>query len=341
MAILLIVSLLVFFFLALSLVNCFRCYALDKGLVDIPNSRSSHQVSTPRGGGIVFVALWLGIVLLGWIKGELLLGAVLLVLPGASLVAAIGYWDDLYNLSPLWRVSIHFIAALMAVYILWAVGANDKSWNMSSWRWLVGLASVLAIVWSINLFNFMDGTDGLAGMEACFIFAVGGGWLWQAGAQNYAYLAWALVTTVAGFLVWNWPPARVFMGDGGSGFLGFLTATFALVGQSWWDIPILLWLIVYGVFWFDATVTLLRRIWAGERWYTAHRAHAYQRLYQAGWSHRKVLLAISGLNTVLSAAALWAHVYPSTIPWMFLATLIMLGGGYGGVEWLRPMYPRQ
>lgn len=340
MAALLTGLLLVFFFLALNLVSRFRRYALEKGLMDIPNARSSHQVSTPRGGGIVFVALWLGSVLLGWVKGELSLEAALLVFPGASLVAAIGYWDDRYNLSPLWRVLVHLVAALTTVYSLWAVGAGEQGWDTPLWRWLIILSAIFTIVWSINLFNFMDGTDGLAGMEACFIFAVGGWWLWQAGAQNYAYLAWILVATVAGFLVWNWPPARIFMGDGGSSFLGFLIATFALAGQIWWDIPILLWLIVYEVFWFDATVTLLRRIWAGERWYTAHRSHAYQRLHQAGWPHRKVLFAVSSINVVLSAAALWASTHPAIIPWVFLATLIVLGGVYGSVERLQPMYSR-
>jgi Fuc2NAc and GlcNAc transferase len=316
----------------------FYRYAMDKGLMDVPNARSSHQVPTPRGGGIVFVGLWLGAALLTWLRGELSSEAVLLLLPGTVLVAAVGYGDDRYDLSPLWRALVQVIAASITVYFIFFFHAVDKRWDLPIQPWLVMLGMVFALVWSVNLFNFMDGIDGLAGMEACFIFTVGGWWLWQAGAVTYAYLAWSLVATVAGFLVWNWPPARIFMGDGGSGFLGFLVALFAFIGAIERDIPALLWLIVYGVFWFDATVTLLRRILAGESWYTAHRSHAYQRLHQAGWSHGKVLLAISGINLVLTGAALWANGNREAIPWVLLAAFTLLVGAYWIVERLRPMY---
>lgn len=309
--------------------------------MDVPNARSSHQMPTPRGGGIVFVALWLIAALLAWFRGELSFDSALLLLPGVILVAGIGYWDDLYDLSPLWRLLVHVIAALIAVYGALIVAANHSGWEIFSRQGFGAACAVFVIVWSINLFNFMDGTDGLAGMEACFVFIAGGWWLWQAGAQNYAFLAWMLVATVAGFLAWNWPPAKIFMGDGGSSFLGFLVAAFALAGQVWWDIPILLWVIVYSVFWFDATVTLLRRVLAGERWYSAHRSHAYQRLHQAGWSHHKVLLAISSVNIGLLAAAFWANENQEAMPWIFLATLLLLSMAYWGVERLRPMYPKK
>lgn len=309
--------------------------------MDTPNARSSHQSATPRGGGVVFVGLWLGATLLAWVSGELSANGTLLLLPGGILVAGIGYWDDLYNISPLWRALVHVIVALITVYVLLAMDVHQQSWEIFSWLGFGMLSAIFAMLWSINLFNFMDGTDGLAGMEACFVFGIGGWWLWQAGAYGYAYLAWVLVAAVTGFLVWNWPPARIFMGDGGSGFLGFLIAAFALAGQVWWDIPVLLWMIVYGVFWFDATMTLLRRILAGERWYSAHRSHAYQRLHQAGWSHRKVLLAISGINIGLVTAALWADANRETLPWVFLVTLVFLGAVYGGIERLRPMYPKK
>ncbi|MGR6104222.1 MAG: MraY family glycosyltransferase [Candidatus Nitrosoglobus sp.] len=334
-------SLLIFFFLSWNLVGHFRRYALDKGLMDIPNVRSSHQLSTPRGGGIVFVVLWLGAASLVWIGGALSSGAMFCFLPGAILVAAIGYGDDHYDLNPLWRALVHFIAALITVYFLLAMAPSYNGSKIFCCRWLEVLSFVFIIVWSINLFNFMDGIDGLAGMEACFIFLIGGWWLWQAGAQNYAYLAWVLVAAVAGFLVWNCPPARIFMGDGGSGFLGFLVASYALAGQIWLDIPFLLWMILYSVFWFDATVTLLRRILAGERWYTAHRSHAYQRLHQVGWSHHKILLVISVINALLMAAALWASTYQETIPWIFLAMLVLLCMAYWKVERLQPMYPQE
>ncbi|ADJ27614.1 MraY family glycosyltransferase [Nitrosococcus watsonii] len=331
-----------FFLAALGLVGCFRRYALSKGLMDTPNARSSHQSPTPRGGGIVFVGLWLGVTLLVWSRGAISSEAAFLLLPGAFLVAGIGYGDDLYDVSPLWRVVMHVIAALMTVYFLLATDIRQYGWGIFSWPGLGVIVGILfALVWSINLFNFMDGIDGLAGMEACFVFSVGGWWLWEAEAYGYAYLAWVLVAVVAGFLVWNWPSARIFMGDGGSGFLGFLIAAFAFAGHVWWDVPVLLWIIVYSVFWFDATVTLLRRILAGERWYSAHRSHAYQRLCQAGWSHHKVLLAVSGVNLGLVAAALWASRNEGTIPWVLLVTIAILGWLYRKVERLQPMYPKE
>ncbi|BAW80869.1 glycosyl transferase family protein [Candidatus Nitrosoglobus terrae] len=262
-----------------------------------------------------------------------------LFFPGAILVAAIGYMDDHHNLSPLVRILVHFMAALITLYFLLHIPPSYDSLKVLSSHWLKGLGLILLIVWSINLFNFMDGIDGLAGAEACFIFLIGGGWLWEVGAHHYAYFAWLLVATVAGFLVWNWPPAKIFMGDGGSGFLGFLVAVFALAGKIYWNIPIVLWMILYGVFWFDATVTLLRRILVGERWYLAHRTHAYQRLYQAEGSHRRSLLRIMVINTVLGIAALWGNIHQDAIPWLFCGVLIVLGIAYWRVERLQPMHP--
>ncbi len=172
------------------------------------------------------------------------------------------------------------------------------------------------------------------------MLGVGGFFLWQAGGAALAIPAWVLAATVAGFLLWNWPRAKIFMGDVGSSVLGFLIAVFALAGEVWFDVPMLLWVILYGVFWFDATLTLLRRMAAGERWYAAHRSHAYQRLHHGGgWSHGRILGGTIALNAVLALIALWANVHREELLWAVLVAFIALTVVYAMVERMAPMYP--
>ncbi len=321
-------------------VGRFRVYALAKGLLDNPNARSSHTLATPRGGGVVFVVLWVvtgaGSVFLGvWSLPQ-----ALAFLPGALLLAGIGYWDDRHDLPARWRALVHFGVAGGSVMALGGVDTMGLGVTDLSLGWLGAGLAVFAIVWSINLFNFMDGTDGIAGVEALFVLGVGGFFLWQAGGAALAIPAWVLAATVAGFLLWNWPRAKIFMGDVGSSVLGFLVAVFALAGEVWFDVPMLLWVILYGVFWFDATLTLLRRIAAGERWYAAHRSHAYQRLHHSGgWSHGRILWGTITLNAVLALIALWANGHREELLWAMLVAVVVLAAVYAMIERRAPMYP--
>lgn len=334
-------SLLLAFVASWFFVGRFRVYALTKGLLDNPNARSSHTLATPRGGGLVFVLLWLvagaGSVLLGvWSFPQ-----ALAFLPGALLLAGVGYWDDHHDLPARWRALVHFGMAGGSVMALGGVDAVGLGVTDLPLGWLGAGLAVFAVVWSINLFNFMDGTDGIAGVEVLFVLGVGGFFLWQAGGAALAIPAWVLAAAVAGFLLWNWPRARIFMGDVGSSVLGLLIAVFALAGEVWFDVPVVLWVILYGVFWFDATVTLARRVMAGERWYAAHRSHAYQRLHRPlGWSHGRILWGVIVVNSVLAGLALWAHAMPEM-------RLVALGGAvvvlcitYGLVERVAPMYAK-
>ncbi|MBI5450738.1 MAG: glycosyltransferase family 4 protein [Gammaproteobacteria bacterium] len=329
----------VVFIASWALVARFRAYALGKGLLDNPNARSSHTVATPRGGGMVFVAVWsvsaLAVIVLDmWSSTQ-----ALVVLPAALLIAVVGYWDDHHHLAARWRALTHFVAASISIMALGGFNIIDLGVTALSLGVLGSLLAVIGIVWSVNLFNFMDGTDGIAGVEAVFVFGVGGLMLWQAGGAPLALMAWALMAAVLGFLVWNWPRARIFMGDGGSGFLGLAIAVFALAGETWFDVPAMLWLILYGVFWFDATVTLLRRVAHGERWYDAHRSHAYQRLHHGmGWSHAQVLAGVIIINTLLAAIALWADSDRVMIPWALLIAVILLATAYLAVERGASMY---
>lgn len=324
-------SLLSTFLAAWFLVGRFRVYALAQGLLDNPNARSSHTVATPCGGGLVFISLWLiaggGLVFFG----EWPLAQTLVFLPGALLLAIIGYWDDRYDVPAQWRILVH---CGVAGGSLMALGVMDLPWG-----WMGAALAFFAMVWSINLFNFMDGADGIASVEALFVLGVGGFFLWQAGGAVLAVSAWALAAAVAGFLPWNWPRAKIFMGDVGSSVLGFLIAGFALAGQAWLDVPLVLWVILYGTFWFDATVTLARRVMAGERWYLAHRSHAYQRLHHPlGWSHGRILWGVIAVNSMLAGLALWAHAMPDMALVALGMAVALLCIAYGLVERVAPMY---
>lgn len=288
-------------------------YARRRALFDVPNVRSSHNVPTPRGGGLASAAVIIGGILLlpvfaqiGWVE------AVALATSGA-MVAVIGWIDDHSSISARSRFLVHVIAVTVVL-----IGTADlgplRMPGVPELPLVQLLAAGFALVWLINLFNFMDGIDGLAGAEAVFVAAALACCLALLGAGSGAGAAFAALIggAATGFLVWNWPPARIFMGDVGSGFLGLALGSAALVahresGLSLWVPTILL-----AVFVTDATLTLLRRMARGERWYAAHRSHGYQSLARKHGSHRPVTIGVVMLNLVwLMPLALLATRYPA------------------------------
>jgi Fuc2NAc and GlcNAc transferase len=268
------------------------------GLVDVPNERSSHSRPTPRGGGLgIFVAVTLGV----WIwSTSIQLGLVWKnILIGAGAVAVIGLWDDVRSVSAHWRFLVHLVAA---VFLILAFPADYKVQLISGVS--IGglpafLLSCIGVVSLINMFNFMDGIDGLAASEAVFVTAGGALILLLSGYSHTPVAVVCLLVSAAsaGFLLINWAPARIFMGDVGSGFLGFSIAAIALwtiVEQlmSCWT-----WVILAGVFVSDASVTLFRRLFRGENVTSAHRMHGYQRLARLWFSHRRVTLLATSINS--------------------------------------------
>jgi len=204
--------------------------------------------------------------------------------------------------------------------------------------WLIIPVLILGIVWMTNLFNFMDGSDGLAAMEAIIILSMGGYFFFMSNAIDFAILSWGLAALVAGFLTWNWPAAIIFMGDSGSCFLGFVIAILALISYKLYSVPIMPWIILTSLFWFDATITLLRRILAREKWTEAHKVHAYQRLIQFGWSHFEVLLGATIINLMLVILAFWSFSDPSVNKLAFSLSIFMLVIAYLVVEIIKPMF---
>jgi Fuc2NAc and GlcNAc transferase len=278
------------------LTSSMRRYALRADILDRPNERSSHSVPTPRGGGVAIVLSFLLLTgvsgLFGGVDGRL--GTALA--GGGALVALLGYIDDRSHLSARWRFLGHAAAAVWA--LVW-IGPMPPVPMFGTSIDLGPAATVIAgvyVVWSINLFNFMDGIDGIASTEAICV-SLGGalvGWLMQpSGSWPVAVL---FAACVVGFLCWNFPPARIFMGDSGSGFLGLVVAVLALWSGRAAPELVWSWLVLCGCFMVDATVTLLRRVLRHERFYEAHRSHAYQYASRRHGSHQKVTLAVAAIN---------------------------------------------
>lgn len=275
-----------------------RRYALARRMLDIPNARSSHRAPVPRGGGIAIVVSALaGGAALWWLDavgGRALAGLAL----GGLLVAAVGYLDDHRDVHARWRIVVHGVAA---AGLLVAVGELSPLalFGMTVAPGIIGgLVVWLTAIWIVNLCNFMDGIDGIAAVEAVTVCAGAAVLLGLNGAFGLAALTAVYGAAALGFLAWNWPPARIFMGDVGSGFLGFSLAGLAVLSWAETAVPVWSWLILLGAFVVDATVTLLRRIGRRERWYEAHCNHAYQHAARRLGAHRPVTVAVGLLNLV-------------------------------------------
>ncbi len=245
------------------------------GLLQHPNERSSHQQIVPHGGGLGLVLAFSFAVALLSITGALDWRFAHCVLTAGCLLATLGLWDDIAPLPATYRLLLQAGAIIFALSVPPNIAALP-----ALHPWLVYGAAAFSMLWWLNLFNFMDGIDGLAASEALFICAAAV--LLTAVSSTtpgngLAVTMLLLGAAVAGFTILNWPPARVFMGDVGSTFLGYVLAVFALDSVASGQLPLLVWLILGGVFWVDSTLTLLRRMAQGERWGSAHRSHAYQR----------------------------------------------------------------
>jgi Fuc2NAc and GlcNAc transferase len=294
-----------------------RRVALARGILDSPNERSSHVHPTPRGGGIAIVVSSLAGVILLAALGLLDAHIVYALVGGGGSVALVGHLDDRGRIGVAARFLVHIAAAIWAVaWIGWpaAVLLGDRTLHVGASGAVV---SVLCIVWALNLFNFMDGIDGIAASEAVFIAGAGALLAQRVGVGDGIPLASLVVAAAsAGFLLWNWPPARIFMGDVGSGYLGYVLAVIALGATSKRAETLPVWLILAGIFIIDATLTLCRRLVRRERVYEAHRSHAYQWLARRWNSHRRVTLACVMVNALWLAPWAWTCLrYPQYAGW--------------------------
>jgi len=272
-----------------------RQYAMSRSLMDIPNERSAHSVPVPRGGGVSIVfALMLALpflTLLGSLPGSELVA----LLGAGTTIAVIGFVDDHGHIPARWRLLGHFLAAAWVLFWFDGLPPIQLFGFLFEPGWMTGVFGAIALVWMLNLYNFMDGIDGLASAEAISVSLGGCLLYWICGTPELIWAPLMLSAAVAGFLVWNYPPARIFMGDAGSGFLGIILG--AMVLQAAWSKQELLWgwLILLAVFIVDATWTLILRLIGGQKIYEAHSSHGYQRAARR-WGHKKVTGAVVGIN---------------------------------------------
>jgi Fuc2NAc and GlcNAc transferase len=288
---------------SLLITDVVRRYATRRAILDVPNHRSLHTVPTPRGGGIGIVAIAFLSVIVARGAG-LLSPAVAAALLGGLPVAAVGWIDDRRGVHPAARILVHIAAAVWAVWKLGGLPSIDIGFRVLNLGHLGSFLAVVTIVWLTNLYNFMDGVDGIAATEAVAVAGLGGVFLLLRGDVGLAVVALAICGSSLGFLLRNWSPAKIFMGDVASGFLGFLFGVIAIASERNDTVPLVGWVILLGVFIADATFTLIRRVARGESWYSAHRTHAYQRLVRVGWTHSRISTLVAGLDLVLAALVL-------------------------------------
>jgi len=288
------------------LTGAMRRLALSRQLIDVPNSRSSHAVPTPTGGGVaIVIAALLSMVVLG-AAGIISWRAVAGFAGGGAFVGAIGFVDDRGGLPASWRLVAHFVAA--AWLLAWLGGLPALSgWGLQVPPGAMRLAiAAVYIVWMLNLTNFMDGIDGLAAIETITVCGAGALLCFLASPHEPTWIVpSAVAAAAAGVFLWNRPPARIFMGDAGSSFLGFTFAALALHTAAATPSLLWSWTILLGVFIVDATTTLLRRLLRGENVASAHRSHAYQRAAIRLAAHGPVTFTAAAINVLWLLPIAW------------------------------------
>lgn len=273
-----------------------RRYALATSLIDTPNARSSHTIPTPRGGGVAIVLSFLTAVPILAFAGQIPWSWAWALLGTGAVIAVLGFMDDHGHIPARWRLLGHFAGAVWALFFLDGFAPIHIFGSVVDLGWFGHFFAVLYLVWLLNLYNFMDGIDGIASVEALCVCLGMCAIYWFAGFENLIWPPLLFCMAVLGFLYWNFPPARIFMGDAGSGFIGVTLGIFSL--QAAWVSPQLFWawLIMLGVFIVDATLTLVRRVLRGDKVYEAHRSHAYQFASRDIGRHRPVTFSVGLIN---------------------------------------------
>jgi len=289
--------------------------ALKKKIVSIPNERSLHDTPTPIGGGVAIVLTWYAGISILYFCGKLEKNLYYALMSGIILTI-VSLTDDLTSLKPLVRLIFHFITAIAAFLFLGGLRPLIIPAINMDYSFITYPLAVVGMVWFINLFNFMDGVDGFASLEAIIICLLM--FVFSGSIVNIL-----LIACISGFLFWNWPKAKIFMGDVGSTQLGFILVVLGINAHNTYQFSILNWIMISSPFWFDATLTLYRRWRNGERLGEAHRKHIYQRLVRAGFSHLQVNIYLLIINMfVVIMILIYREIKFMQIP-LFMLTLIL------------------
>lgn len=301
--------------LSFGLTYLIRLLSLRKNIFAIPNERSLHEIPIPSSGGLAIVITWyIGITVFyfwGMLERELFLALLCgIVLATVSLI------DDIIGLPVLLRMIVQFITSIGAFYFLGGLRPLVIPGLLLNYQVLVYPVAIIGMVWFINLYNFMDGVDGFVSVQAIIISSVFFVFTWDLSTI-------LLIFCVTGFLYWNWPKAKIFMGDVGSTQLGFILVVFGIYFHNNREFSILNWIMLASPFWFDATLTLFRRIGNRENIGKAHRKHVYQRLVLAGLSHEQVNLLLILVNLInILFISIYRYYKPLQIPFFILTFLL-------------------
>ena len=307
-----------------------RNFSIKNNLFDIPNDRSAHKIPVPNLGGIAII-IPLIFLIVTLFSQEMIgdeIGISMII--GLSLIAIVGLVDDCKNLSAFTRITIYIIASGASLYLIDGV----KSISINEYNYYLGgvgyCLGVLFLVWLTNLYNFMDGVDGFAAIETicvsifcCFLF-------YSLDNVPFLIIMLCLASTTVGFLYWNFAPAKIFMGDIGSCSIGFFFGLLAVYTGVNGIISISVWLVLLAPFISDATFTLVSRIFNSERWYVAHKSHAYQKLHQLGLSHKQLSLNLFIVNILL----IWPLAYHANLHAKYELPIVILSYILMAAIWL-------
>lgn len=296
----------IFFLLMLAFFSFVATFVIKKlahryQIVDVPNQRSSHKIVTPRGGGLAIVITWFAGITVLFFAGQLEKNLYFAFLCGA-LLAIISLLDDVINLSPKIRMFTQIIVSIGAFLLLKGINPVTLGGFDLNIKFILYPATIFGMVWFINLYNFLDGIDAYVSIEAIFLAAA-------FFLFTESSIVLVLMASVIGFLFWNWPKAKIFMGDVGSTQLGFILVVLGIYFHNQEQMSILYWVLLTSPFWFDATFTLYRRWRNKEKLSQAHNKHAYQRIVQAGFSHLKTDSYLMGINIFVFALVWVVHEY--------------------------------
>lgn len=288
-----------------------RILTLRKSILDTPNERSSHIIPTPRGGGLAIVVSFYSGLVYYYLNNTIATNLFFALASGLPLVM-VSILDDVITIKPRIRLVVQSFTILSALYFLGGLQIIELGILQLTLKILLTTLSFFGLLWFINLYNFIDGIDGYATTQAIFAGLV----IYFLTSQPVALL---LLASALGFLPWNWQRARIFMGDVGSTFIGFVLGVLAIYLQNTQQLALPLWLILVSLFWYDASLTLFRRWRNNEKLSVAHRKHAYQRIVQSGFSHQKTVLFGIGINAILAGFALAGW----NFQWLILPGLVL------------------
>ena len=312
--------------------------ALRLKIVAIPNERSLHNKVTPRGGGIIIAIVFLAFLLVFYITRQIMVAEFLVLFGGGLIMAVTGFLDDILELKASIRFIIQFFAVGWGLYWIGGIPSTVFFERLPVLYAIANAVAVVALVWFINSFNFIDGIDGLATSGATFFsLSIGGYFLWQ-GIEPYGSLLIVLAACSLAFLCFNWPPAKIFLGDAGSNFFGYLFGAMILITVKNGNLSIWTWLIILAYLITDTTTTTFLRLCLVKGWYHTHRSHAYQNLARVLDNHKFVTCLITGINVFYLLPLAYLSIQYQQYAWLaFAASVIPI---LGFVLKYGPLYAR-